>query len=99
MKELIDTLVEMYTLKTRAKRLQKKEMEEFYRFFYAFTESDDKYKHIKTAGLVYIQQNEKQIFQQISEAVPSIHNRSKDYQSILSSKANGLSGRRTRRLV
>ena len=50
MKELIDTLVEMYTLKTRAKRLQKKEMEEFYRFFYAFTESDDKYKHIKTAG-------------------------------------------------
>ena len=52
MKELIDTLVEMSTLKTRAKRLQKKEMEEFYRFFYAFTESDDKYKHIKTAGLV-----------------------------------------------
>jgi len=90
MKELIDVLVEMYTLKPRIKRLQKKEMEEFYRFFYAFTESDDKYIHVKTAGLVYIRQNEKQIYQQISEAVPSIHNRSKNYQSILRSKASGI---------
>ena len=96
MKELIDVLIEMYTLKPRIKRLQRKEIEEFCRFFYAFSESDDKYIHVKTAGLVYIRQNEKQIYQQISEAVPSIHNRSKNYQSILRSKASGISGRRSR---
>ena len=99
MDELIDVLIEMYTLKPRIKRLQRKEMEEFCRFFYAFTESDDKYMHVKAAGLVYIRQNEKQIYQKISEAVPNIHNRSKDYQSIARSKADGIGRRRTRRLV
>ena len=62
MKELIEVLIEMYTLKPRIKRLQRKEIEEFCRFFYAFSESDDKYIHVKTAGLVYIRQNEKQIY-------------------------------------
>ena len=88
MKKIIDVLIEMYTIKPRRKKLQKKEMEDFYRFFYAFTESDDKYIHIKTAGLVYIRENEKQIYQQISESVPNIYNRSKDYQGILRSETS-----------
>ena len=96
MKDLIDVLIEMYTISPKRRQLQKREMEDFMRFFVAFTETDDKYIHMRTAGLVFIKQNEKQIYQQISEAVPNIHNRSKDYQSIARSKAIGIGRRRTR---
>jgi len=97
--EIIDTLIELYTAKPKRKQLEKKEIEEFMVFFYSFTESDDKYKQMQTPGLTFIHQNRKQIYQKISEAVPNIHNRSKDYQSILSSEATRFSRRRTRRLV
>ena len=87
MKDLIDVLIEMYTISPKRRQLQKREMADFMRFFVAFTETDDKYIHMRTAGLVFIRQNEKQIYQKISESVPNIHNRSKDYQSIARSKA------------
>jgi hypothetical protein len=87
MDELIDVLIEMYTISPKRKQLPKREIEEFMRFFAAFTETDDKYISMKMAGLSYIKQNEKQIYQKISESVPNIHNRSKDYQSIARSKA------------
>ena len=99
MNEFIDVLIEMYTISPKRKQLPKREMEDFMRFFVAFTETDDKYIHMRTAGLVFIRQNEKQIYQKISEAVPNIHNRSKDYQSIARSKAVGIGRRRSRRLV
>ena len=66
MKDLIDVLIEMYTISPKRKQLMKREMEDFMRFFVAFTETDDKYIHMRTAGLVFIRQNEKQIYQQIS---------------------------------
>ena len=87
MEDLIDLLIEMYTISPKRKQLQKREMEDFMRFFVAFTETDDKYIHMRNAGLRYIKQNENKIFKQISEAVPNIHNRGKDYQSIARSKA------------
>jgi len=87
MDELIDVLIEMYTISPKRKQLPKREIEEFMRFFAAFTETDDKYISMRMAGLSYIRQNEKQIYQKISESVPNIHNRSKDYQSIARSKA------------
>ena len=87
MKDLIDVLIEMYTISPKRRQLQKREMEDFMRFFVAFTETDDKYIHMRTAGLVYIRENEKQLYKKISESVPNIHNRSKDYQSIARSKA------------
>ena len=99
MDDLIDVLIEMYTISPKRKELPKREMEDFMRFFVSFTESDDKYMHIKTTGLIYIDQNQKQIYRKISESVPNIHNRSKDYQSIARSKADGIGRRRTRRLV
>ena len=99
MNDFIDVLIEMYTIKPKRKQLQKREMEDFRRFFASFIETDDKYIHMRTAGLLFIYENEKQIYQKISEAVPNIHNRSKDYQSIARSKADGIGRRRTRRLV
>ena len=99
MEDLVDLLIEMYTISPKRKQLQKREMEDFMRFFAAFTESDDKYMHIKTTGLIYIDQNKNQIYKKIREAVPNVHNRSKDYQSIARSKANGIGRRRSRRLV
>ena len=87
MKDLIDVLIEMYTISPKRRQLQKREMEDFMRVFVAFTETDDKYIHMRTAGLVYIRENEKQLYKKISESVPNIHNRSKDYQSIARSKA------------
>ena len=87
MDDLLDVIIEMYTISPKRKQLQKREMEDFMRFFVAFTETDDKYIHMRNAGLRYIKQNENKIFKQISEAVPNIHNRSKDYQSIARSKA------------
>ena len=99
MNDFIDVVIEMYTIKPKRKQLQKREMEDFRRFFASFIETDDKYIHMRTAGLVFIYENEKQIYQKISEAVPNIHNRSKDYQSIARSKAIGIGGRRSRRLV
>jgi len=87
MEELIQVLIEMYTISPKRKQLPKREIEDFMRFFAAFTETDDKYIHMRTAGLVFIRNNEKQIYQKISESVPNIHNRSKDYQSIARSKA------------
>jgi len=99
MNKIIDTLIELYTAKPKRRQIIKKEIEEFMRFFYAFTESDDKYKGMQTPGLTFINENQLQIYKKISEAVPNIHNRSKDYQSILSSEATRFSGRRTRRLV
>ena len=99
MNDFIDVIIEMYTISPKRKQLQKREMEDFMRFFAAFTESDDKYMHIKTTGLIYIDQNKNQIYKKISEAVPNIHNRSKDYQSIARSKADGIGRRRSRRLV
>ena len=99
MEDLIDLLIEMYTISPKRKQLQKREMEDFMRFFVAFTETDDKYIHMRTAGLVFIRQNEKQIYHKISESVPNIHNRGKDYQSIARSKAARIGGRRSRRLV
>ena len=87
MDELIDVLIEMYTISPKRKQLPKREIEEFMRFFAAFTETDDKYISMRMAGLSYIRQNEKQIYQKISESVPNIHIRSKDYQSIARSKA------------
>ena len=87
MDDLLDVLIEMYTISPKRKQLQKREMEDFMRFFVAFTETDDKYIHMRTAGLVYIRENEKQLYKKISESVPNIHNRSKDYQSIARSKA------------
>ena len=96
MKELLDVLIEMYTISPKRKQLQKREMEDFMRFFVAFTETDDKYIHMRNAGLQFIKQNEQKIYKQISESVPNIHNRSKDYQSIARSKAVRISGRRTR---
>ena len=99
MDDFLDVIIEMYTISPKRKQLQKREMEDFMRFFVAFTETDDKYIHMRNAGLRYIKQNENKIFKQISEAVPNIHNRSKDYQSIARSKADGIGRRRTRRLV
>ena len=99
MNKIIDTLIELYTAKPKRRQIVKKEIEEFKRFFYAFTESDDKYKRMQTPGLTFIHENQLQIYKKISEAVPNVHNRSKDYQSILSSEAIRFSGRRTRRLV
>ena len=96
MDDLLDVLIEMYTISPKRKQLQKREMEDFMRFFVAFTETDDKYIHMRNAGLRYIKQNENKIFKQISEAVPNIHNRSKDYQSIARSKAVGIGRRRSR---
>ncbi len=87
MKKVIDAMIVEYTIKKRRKQLQNLEIKDFMRFFIAFTESDDKYKQMQTSGLTFIHQNRKQIYQQISEAVPNIHNRSKDYQSIARSKA------------
>ena len=99
MNDFIDVLIEMYTISPRRKQLPKREMEDFMRFFVAFTETDDKYISMRMAGLSFIKQNQKQIYKKISEAVPNIHNRSKDYQSIARSKADGIGRRRTRRLV
>ncbi len=99
MNELIDVLIEMYTISPKRKQLPKREIEEFMRFFLGFTETDDKYISMRMAGLSFIKENQKQIYQKISEAVPNIHNRSKDYQSIARSKANGIGRRRSRRLV
>jgi len=99
MDDFLDVIIEMYTISPKRKQLQKREMEDFMRFFVAFTETDDKYIHMRNAGLRYIKQNENKIFKQISEAVPNIHNRSKDYQSIARSKAIGIGGRRSRGLV
>ena len=87
MNDFIDVVIEMYTIKPKRKQLQKREMEDFRGFFASFIETDDKYIHMRTAGLLFIYENEKQIYQKISEAVPNIHNRSKDYQSIARSKA------------
>jgi tricorn protease-like protein len=99
MDDFIDVVIEMYTISPKRKQIQKREMEDFRRFFASFIETDDKYIHMRTAGLVFIYENEKQIYQKISEAVPNIHNRSKDYQSIARSKAVGIGRRRSRRLV
>ena len=96
MDELIDVLIEMYTISPKRKQLPKREIEEFMRFFAAFTETDDKYNHMRNAGLQFIKLNEQKIYKQISESVPNIHNRSKDYQSIARSKAIGIGRRRTR---
>ena len=63
MNDFIDVLIEMYTISPKRKQLPKREMEDFMRFFVAFTETDDKYIHMRTAGLVYIRQNEKQLYQ------------------------------------
>ena len=87
MEDLFDVLIEMYTISPKRKQLPKREMEDFMRFFVAFTETDDKYIHMRTAGLRFIKQNEQKIYKQISESVPNIYNRSKDYQSIARSKA------------
>ena len=96
MKAVIDAMIVEYTVKRRRKQLQNLEIKEFMRFFIAFTESDDKYKQMQTPGLTFIHQNRKQIYQQISEAVPNIHNRGKGYQSIATSEAIGTSRRRSR---
>tara|TARA_Y100001963_G_scaffold60453_1_gene84446 strand:- start:1166 stop:1444 length:279 start_codon:yes stop_codon:yes gene_type:complete len=85
--KFIDILIESYTVKRKRKQLERKEIEEFMRFFFSLTETDDKYKQMQTSGLNYIDENRKQIYKKISEAVPNIHNRSKDYQSILRSEA------------
>ena len=87
MKDFIDVVIEMYTISARRKQLPKREIEDFMRFFAAFIETDDKYIHMRNAGLRFIKQNEQKIYKQISESVPNIHNRSKDYQSIARSKA------------
>ena len=99
MKEVIDAMIVEYTVKRRRKQLQNLEIKDFMRFFIAFTESDDKYKQMQTPGLSFIHRNRKEIYQKISEAVPSIHNRGKGYQSILSSEEVGSGRRRSRRLV
>ena len=96
MNDFIDVLIEMYTISPKRKQLQRREIEDFMRFFVAFTETDDKYIHMRNAGLQFIKQNEQKIYKQISESVPNIHNRSKDYQSIARSKAIGIGRRRTR---
>jgi len=87
MKDFIDVVIEMYTISARRKQLPKREIEDFMRFFAAFIETDDKYIHMRNAGLRFIKQNEQKIYKQISESVPNIHNRGKDYQSIARSKA------------
>jgi hypothetical protein len=87
MNDFIDVVIEMYTISPRRKQLPKREIEDFMRFFAAFIETDDKYIHMRNAGLRFIKQNEQKIYKQISESVPNIHNRSKDYQSIARSKA------------
>jgi len=87
MKDFIDVVIEMYTISPRRKQLPKREIEDFMRFFAAFIETDDKYIHMRNGGLRFIKQNEQKIYKQISESVPNIHNRSKNYQSIARSKA------------
>ena len=99
MKQIIDSLLVEYTAKKRRKQLQNLEIKEFMRFFIAFTESNDKYKQMQNSGLAFIHKNRKEIYLQISEAVPNIHNRGKGYQSIATSEAIGASRRRSRRLV
>ena len=96
MNKIIDTLIELYTAKPKRRQIIKKEIEEFTRFFYAFTESDHKYKRMQTPGLTFIHENQLQIYNKISEAVPNIHNRGKGYQSIATSEAIGISRRRSR---
>tara|TARA_B100000965_G_scaffold20019_1_gene14923 strand:- start:178 stop:558 length:381 start_codon:yes stop_codon:yes gene_type:complete len=63
------------------------------------SKNNHKYKQMRIAGLVFIEQNKKQIFEKISEAVSTVHHRSPNYQSILSGKETGFGGRRSRRLV
>ena len=63
------------------------------------SKNNHKYKQMRIAGLVFIEQNKKQIFEKISEAVSTVHHRSPNYQSILSGKETGIGGRRSRRLV
>ena len=87
MDDFLDVIIEMYTISPKRKQLPQREIEEFMRFFVGFTETDDKYISMRMAGLSFIKQNQKQIYKKISEAVPNIHNRSKDYQSIARSKA------------
>ena len=48
MNDFIDVLIEMYTIKPKRKQLQKREMEDFRRFFASFIETDDKYIHMRT---------------------------------------------------
>ena len=62
MNDFIDVVIEMYTIKPKRKQLQKREMEDFRGFFASFIETDDKYIHMRTAGQVYIYENEKEMF-------------------------------------
>ena len=47
MDDFIDVVIEMYTIKPKRKQLQKREMEDFRRFFASFIETDDKYIPVK----------------------------------------------------
>tara|TARA_B100001113_G_scaffold101813_1_gene82364 strand:- start:53 stop:349 length:297 start_codon:yes stop_codon:yes gene_type:complete len=98
MNDFIDELITVYKDRPKRRQIMKKEIEDFMCFFYAITE-DDKYKHMRVIGLAFIEKNKHQIFKKIREAVPNIHNRSKSYQSILSSEEIGFGRRRSRRLV
>ena len=61
MNELIDVLIEMYTISPKRKQLPQREIEEFMRFFVGFTETDDKYISMRMAGLSFIKQNQKHV--------------------------------------
>ena len=46
MDDFIDVVIEMYTISPKRKQIQKREMEDFRRFFASFIETDDKYIHM-----------------------------------------------------
>tara|TARA_B100001094_G_scaffold311120_1_gene346456 strand:+ start:506 stop:646 length:141 start_codon:yes stop_codon:yes gene_type:complete len=43
-----------------------KEIQDFEKFFYALTGAIDKYKHMQTVGLYYIESNKKLIHQKLT---------------------------------
>lgn len=99
MNELIDELITSYKTIRRKKQIMKREIQDFMRFYIAsienYKEDKTKYLQYKTLGLAFIEKNKNQIYQKISEAVQSVHPRSKIHPSIAASKAFGTGRKRT----
>lgn len=100
MNQLIDELIATYKSERKRKQIMKREIQDFMRFYMAsienYKEDKTKYLQYKTLGLAFIEKNKNQIYQKISEAVQSVHPRSKSHPSIATSKAFGIGRKRTR---
>ena len=90
MEEFFKELIPLYKQHVRVKQLKRKTIENFSRFYSSFMDQykdpkdkKDKYLQNKRVGLLYIQQNQKLIYDKINEEFFSIHFRSKSNQSIL----------------